>query len=210
MHKYRGTSPRLRLDSGEVRYYTVREAATLQTFPPTWEFDEAWSRAFVEIGNAVPPILTRALGAAVVVALDAADEVASPDLAPRPRVRLQDHAKCGDFGTVAIAADVQTSCAAPSPPNSPNPTPPWLRPKPSPSPTPTPPPAPGNRMLATAAAEATTTDLLAPNVTWVKATALVGTPFERIARLVAARIESFARPAPLLALVLAHVRAQCP
>ena len=54
----------VRLDSGEVRYYTVREAATLQTFPPDWEFDETWSRAFVEIGNAVPPLLARAIGGA--------------------------------------------------------------------------------------------------------------------------------------------------
>jgi hypothetical protein len=34
-----------------VRYYTVREAATLQTFPSKWSFDESWSRAFVEIGD---------------------------------------------------------------------------------------------------------------------------------------------------------------
>ena len=27
------------LDDGNIRYYTVREAATLQTFPDTWQFD---------------------------------------------------------------------------------------------------------------------------------------------------------------------------
>ena len=35
-----GGSGTVRLDSGEVRYYTVREAATLQTFPSKWSFDE--------------------------------------------------------------------------------------------------------------------------------------------------------------------------
>ena len=41
-------------------------------------------------------------------------------------------------------------------------------------------------------------DPTSPHVAWVKVTALRGTPFERIARLVVARVESFARPAPLL------------
>ena len=71
-----GGSGTVRLDSGEVRYFTVREAATLQTFPPTWRFDEAWSRAFVEIGNAVPPVMARKLGGAIAAALDAVDAVA--------------------------------------------------------------------------------------------------------------------------------------
>ena len=131
-----GGSGTVQLDSGEVRYYTLREAATLQTFPPAWDFDGTWSRAHVEIGNAVPPLLARALGSAIVMALDAADKVAPPVSAPRQRnVTLPTGPKGAQiegFGTAAIAVDVQTSCAAPSPPNSPNPTPPWLRPRPSP------------------------------------------------------------------------------
>ena len=61
-----GGSGTVRLDSGETRYYTLREAATLQTFPSAWDFDSTWSRAHVEIGNAVPPLLrTRRRGAAL-------------------------------------------------------------------------------------------------------------------------------------------------
>ena len=70
-----GGSGTVRLDSGAVRYFTVREAATLQTFPADWRFDEVWSRAFVEIGNDVPPLLARALGEAVARALNAAGVV---------------------------------------------------------------------------------------------------------------------------------------
>lgn len=54
---------------GTRRYYTIREAAALQTFPDTYQFDPTWSRAFVEIGNAVPPLLAAMLARLVEQAL---------------------------------------------------------------------------------------------------------------------------------------------
>ncbi|OWV20278.1 DNA (cytosine-5-)-methyltransferase [Fibrobacter sp. UWB4] len=42
------------LDDGSVRYYTVREAARIQTFPDTYEFPCSWTESMRQIGNAVP------------------------------------------------------------------------------------------------------------------------------------------------------------
>lgn len=50
------------LDDGSFRYFTVREAARLQSFPDTYVFSSTWSRAFVELGNAVPPAVGCIMG----------------------------------------------------------------------------------------------------------------------------------------------------
>lgn len=42
------------LDSGDIRYFTAREAARVQTFPDSHIFIGAWSEAMRQIGNAVP------------------------------------------------------------------------------------------------------------------------------------------------------------
>lgn len=51
------------------RTLTVREAARLQTFPDWYRFAGPPSAAFHQIGNAVPPVLGRRLGEAVVASL---------------------------------------------------------------------------------------------------------------------------------------------
>lgn len=52
------------------RTITVREAARIQTFPDWYRFAGPPSAAFKQIGNAVPPLLARRLGEAIMAALN--------------------------------------------------------------------------------------------------------------------------------------------
>jgi DNA (cytosine-5)-methyltransferase 1 len=51
------------------RFVTVREAARLQSFPDRYEFPGSQFRQFRQIGNAVPPILGRAVASTVAASL---------------------------------------------------------------------------------------------------------------------------------------------
>lgn len=53
------------LDSGELRYYTVRESARIQTFPDGYHFSASWTESMRQIGNAVPVKLAEAVGTSV-------------------------------------------------------------------------------------------------------------------------------------------------
>jgi DNA (cytosine-5)-methyltransferase 1 len=53
------------LDNGEVRYYTVRESARIQTFPDDYRFVASWTESMRQIGNAVPVKLAEAVGHSV-------------------------------------------------------------------------------------------------------------------------------------------------
>lgn len=50
---------------GRLRYFTVREAARLQTFPDRWELHGAWGEAMRQIGNAVPVVLAEAVAKSI-------------------------------------------------------------------------------------------------------------------------------------------------
>ncbi len=60
-------------DDGSVRYFTVREAARLQTFPDEYEFRGSWSQTMRQLGNAVPVILAEAVANSVAASLAACD-----------------------------------------------------------------------------------------------------------------------------------------
>ncbi len=49
------------LDTGDVRYFTVREAARLQTFPDDYVFATSWTENMRQLGNAVPVELAAAV-----------------------------------------------------------------------------------------------------------------------------------------------------
>ena len=55
----------LRRPDGSVRYFTVREGARIQTFPDDMVFDDAWTEAMRQLGNAVPVELARIVAVGV-------------------------------------------------------------------------------------------------------------------------------------------------
>jgi DNA (cytosine-5)-methyltransferase 1 len=50
---------------GEVRYFTVRESARLQTFPDGFMFRGSWTESMRQLGNAVPVSLAHVVAASV-------------------------------------------------------------------------------------------------------------------------------------------------
>lgn len=53
------------LDNGDVRYFSARESARLQTFPDGYVFHGSWSETMRQLGNAVPVALGRRVAASV-------------------------------------------------------------------------------------------------------------------------------------------------
>ncbi len=50
---------------GSVRYFTVREAARIQTFPDGYRFHGSWTETMRQLGNAVPVMLGRIVASSV-------------------------------------------------------------------------------------------------------------------------------------------------
>ncbi|MFB3779474.1 MAG: DNA cytosine methyltransferase [Bryobacteraceae bacterium] len=68
-HGVPGGENMLARPDGSVRYFTVREAARLQTFPDDFTFRGSWTETMRQLGNAVPVRLAEAVASSVARAL---------------------------------------------------------------------------------------------------------------------------------------------
>jgi DNA (cytosine-5)-methyltransferase 1 len=59
--------------NGNVRYFTLREAARLQTFPDAYRFNRSWTESMRQLGNAVPVGLGQAVASSVKAAIEQAE-----------------------------------------------------------------------------------------------------------------------------------------
>lgn len=57
------------MDDGNVRYFSVRESARIQTFPDGYVLQGSWSESMRQLGNAVPVGLARLVAASVAESL---------------------------------------------------------------------------------------------------------------------------------------------
>ncbi len=64
-HGVPGGENMLRHPNGQVRYYTIRESARIQTFPDDYIFPGSWTESMRQLGNAVPVQLASVVASSV-------------------------------------------------------------------------------------------------------------------------------------------------
>jgi len=72
----------------QVRSLTPREAARVQTFPDTFKFSGSRSQVFMQIGNAVPPLVGRKIGLGILRFFAQAENIKRAQLADSERGRI--------------------------------------------------------------------------------------------------------------------------
>lgn len=82
-HGVPGGENTLQLDDGEVRYFSVRECARLQTFPDDWVFEGSWTESMRQLGNAVPVTLAQVVAQQLIGVLGPIASAGICDSVPR-------------------------------------------------------------------------------------------------------------------------------
>jgi DNA (cytosine-5)-methyltransferase 1 len=65
VHGVPGGENMLVAPTGQVRYFTLREAARLQTFPDEYFFPHSWTETMKQLGNAVPVALAEVIASSI-------------------------------------------------------------------------------------------------------------------------------------------------
>jgi DNA (cytosine-5)-methyltransferase 1 len=87
VHGVPGGENMLRRPDGSIRYFTVREAARLQTFPDRYRLHGPWGEAMRQLGNAVPVMLAQIVASSVHEHLALADVRAAVTKAGKKALR---------------------------------------------------------------------------------------------------------------------------
>ena len=81
VHGVPGGENMLRREDGSVRYFTIREAVRLQTFPDEIRFEGSWGQVMRQLGNAVPTELGRILASRILRLLQGQESDGNADAA---------------------------------------------------------------------------------------------------------------------------------
>jgi DNA (cytosine-5)-methyltransferase 1 len=92
-HLSKDSYSHIHYDSAQARTISVREAARLQSFPDGFVFSGTMNPAFRQVGNAVPPLLARALALEIAAALRTAARRTGAPLAVAGIVRTRVRSK---------------------------------------------------------------------------------------------------------------------
>jgi DNA (cytosine-5)-methyltransferase 1 len=84
---------RVALPGGRRKRLSVREGARLQSFPDWFEFCGAEGSQFNQVGNAVPPLLAKALARSIINYLETDTRLTSRQIAER----IASEQQCFDF-----------------------------------------------------------------------------------------------------------------
>ncbi len=91
-HGVPGGENMIAFPDGTVRYFTTFEAKRIQTFPDDFIFEGAWGEAMRQIGNAVPVLLARRLGEALMRALSEKEHLNPTRIAQPRRIAIAEPA----------------------------------------------------------------------------------------------------------------------